>query len=84
MKDGKASKCHFKVQFTGEDNGRRLVHDHLIYIEHRQASGNTSRYQVNNRDKNYDYSTLQASNGGPTNSPYNQRVRREQGEAKSA
>jgi len=81
---GKKTSTHFKVSLKGRDNNRNVTHENLIKIEHRDSTGNTWRYQTNNRAANYDYSTLKAKNGPPSGCPRNKRAQREREAAESA
>ncbi|KAF5970534.1 hypothetical protein FCOIX_10371 [Fusarium coicis] len=78
---GRKAAIHFKVRLHYTDNGREATHDHKIRIEHRDANGRVWNFAKNRRPPNYDYSTLQAKNGPPSNCP---RRRREQREAAAA
>ncbi|KAJ2896401.1 hypothetical protein MKZ38_005585 [Zalerion maritima] len=80
----KKTPTHFKVSLKGRDNNRNVAHENLIKIEHRDSTGNTWRYQTNNRASNYDYSTLEAKNGPPSGCPRNKRAQREREAAESA
>ncbi|CAG9977322.1 unnamed protein product [Clonostachys byssicola] len=79
----RSASPHFKIMLRGDDNGRRVSHEHHVKIAHRDASGRTWRYQIQkrNREESYDYTTLVATNSHRSNSP---RRRREQREAEAA
>ncbi|RSL49637.1 hypothetical protein CEP54_012333 [Fusarium duplospermum] len=77
MSGGRKTACHFKVRLIGRDEGRQLVHDHRIKLEHRDQAGTSRRYQLTGKDARYDYSSMQAKNGPPSSCPKNKRLQRQ-------
>ncbi|RMJ16190.1 hypothetical protein BHE90_006434 [Fusarium euwallaceae] len=77
MSGGRKTACHFKVRLIGRDEGRQLVHDHRIKLEHRDPAGTSRRYQLTGKDARYDYSSMQAKNGPPSSCPKNKRLQRQ-------
>ncbi|KAM4057843.1 hypothetical protein HRG_009461 [Hirsutella rhossiliensis] len=76
---GRSAKPHFKVRLLGTNNRSEVTHEHLIKIEHRSATGHSSRYVTNRqaRGPGYSYETLVATNGPPTGCPKRRRLQRE-------
>ncbi|ATY60333.1 hypothetical protein A9K55_006819 [Cordyceps militaris] len=82
MTGGKYANAHFKVKLFGNINGRAVVHQHCIYIEHRSAYGRHDYVMARDeRDENYPYTTLVAVGGPPSSCPMRRRLQREQQEA---
>lgn len=77
MSGGRKTACHFKVRLIGRDDGRQVVHDHRIKLEHRDSVGTPRRYQLSGKDARYDYSSMQAKNGPPSSCPKNKRLQRQ-------
>lgn len=53
----------------GEYNDRVVRHEHLIKIEHQRRGASPTRYQINSRPPNYNYSTLQAKDSPANGCP---------------
>ncbi|KAM3473409.1 hypothetical protein MY5147_004810 [Beauveria neobassiana] len=76
---GRSAQPHFKVELVyTADNGRKVYHEHQIYIEHQDTLGR-SRYSMGrqSRGPTYAYGTLVVVNKPPTGCPKNKRLQRE-------